>query len=184
MATTNADEKARERIHNDLDSTLFVEAGAGTGKTRELIERLVRLIATGTAEQRSIAAITFTESAAAELRDRVRLRLEDAAREDARPQDERDRCAAAIAQLDGAAIETLHAFAQRILSEHAVEAGLPPDIDVQEEIRASIAFEERWNAYVDELLADPEMEETLLRAFTLDLKVNHLRDVALVLHEN
>ncbi len=181
---TYTDDAARRRIQDDLGSTLFVEAGAGTGKTRELIERLVRLIASGAAEQRSIAAITFTESAAAELRDRVRLRLEDAARDDALSADERERCAAAITQLDGAAIETLHAFAQRILSEHAVEAGLPPVIDVQEEIRASIAFEERWNAYVDELLADASMEETLLRAFTLGLDLKDLRDVALQLHEN
>jgi ATP-dependent helicase/nuclease subunit A len=181
---TYTDAGARRRIQDDLGSTLFVEAGAGTGKTRELIERLVRLVASGAAEQRSIAAITFTESAAAELRDRVRLRLEDAARDEALSPAERERCAAAITQLDGAAIETLHAFAQRILSEHAVEAGLPPVIDVQEEIRASIAFEERWNAYVDELLADPSMEETLLRAFTLGLALKDLRDVALQLHEN
>ena len=70
-----ADQPARDRIHHDLDTTLFVEAGAGTGKTRELIERIVRLVASGRAELRQIAAITFTEAAAAELRDRVRLRL-------------------------------------------------------------------------------------------------------------
>jgi ATP-dependent helicase/nuclease subunit A len=179
------DEAARRRIHEELDATVFVEAGAGTGKTRELIERLVRLVATGRAELRSIAAITFTEAAAAELRDRIRLRLEDVAREgDGFSDDGRRRCQEALVQLDAAAIETLHAFAQRILSDHALEAGLPPAIDVQEEIRASIAFDERWAEFVDALLSNPSMEETLLRAFSLGLEMKHLSAVARELHEH
>ena len=119
VATAPADQDARDRIHTDLESTLFVEAGAGTGKTRELIERIVRLISTGTTRLRNIAAITFTESAAAELRDRVRLRLEDAEQDDAALTDaERERCRTALVDLDSAAIETLHGFAQRILTDH------------------------------------------------------------------
>ncbi len=180
-----ADEAQRRRIHEELDATLFVEAGAGTGKTRELIERLVRLVASGRAELRSIAAITFTESAAAELRDRVRLRLEEVARDGSDlPDAQRRRCYDALAQLDAAAIETLHAFAQRILSDHALDARLPPIIDVQEEIRASIAFDERWAMFLDHLLSDPSMEETLLRAFVLGLELRHLYEVARELHEH
>ncbi|MEX0785539.1 MAG: UvrD-helicase domain-containing protein [Dehalococcoidia bacterium] len=183
-STTPADQDARERIHDDLDATLFVEAGAGTGKTHELIERIVRLVASGRAELRKIAAITFTESAAAELRDRVRIRLEEAARDEALSGDERARCQASLPELDAAAIETLHGFAQRILSEHPLEAGLPPMVEVQDEIRASIAFDERWAAFVDELLADPELEDVLLQAFTLGLDLKDLRAVAWDFQEN
>ncbi|MEM1333960.1 MAG: UvrD-helicase domain-containing protein, partial [Actinomycetota bacterium] len=61
------DEAARERIRSDLDATLFVEAGAGAGKTRSLVERVVATVERGTPIT-SIAAITFTEKAAAELR--------------------------------------------------------------------------------------------------------------------
>ena len=148
-----ADQAARVRIRTDLKSTLFVQAGAGTGKTRELIERIVRLVSSGTARLRSIAAITFTESAAAELRDRIRIRIEQAEQDpDALTEEERGRCRSALAELDGAAIETLHGFAQRILTEHPLEAGLPPLIEVQDEISASIAFEEHWAAFVDRLL--------------------------------
>ena len=71
------DQAARDRITTALDRTLFVEAGAGSGKTTALVDRIVALITTGTAEMRGIAAITFTEKAAAELRDRVRQRLEE-----------------------------------------------------------------------------------------------------------
>jgi FdhD protein len=72
---------------------------------------------------RTIAAITFTEAAATELRDRIRTELERAASVDPSPV-----LTSAIAELDEAAISTLHAFAQRILSEHALEAGLPPAV--------------------------------------------------------
>ena len=71
--------RARQRIRHQLDQTLFVEAGAGTGKTSALVGRIVELVATGTAPMHAIAAITFTEAAAGELRDRIRQALEQLA---------------------------------------------------------------------------------------------------------
>jgi len=185
MATAApADQSARDRIHQELDGTLFVEAGAGTGKTRELIERIFHLVAGGRAELQRIAAITFTEAAAAELRDRVRIRLEEASEDGSLADGERERCRVSLAEIDAAAIETLHGFAQRILSEHPLEAGLPPAVEIQDEIRASIAFDERWSAFVDELLEDPSLEEPLLRAFMLGLKIGDLRAVAWTFHQH
>ena len=69
------DETARRRIRSDLDATLFVEAGAGAGKTSARVARSVNLVRSGVPIT-SIAAITFTEKAAAELRSRTRQRLE------------------------------------------------------------------------------------------------------------
>jgi len=183
--TAPADQPARDRIHQDLDTTLFVEAGAGTGKTRELIERILRLVLSGRAQLRQIAAITFTESAATELRDRLRIKLEEASRGAAGlSQEERAHCAQALRDIDAAAIETLHAFAQRILSDHPLEARLPPMIDLQDDIRASIAFDERWSGFFDELLDDPQLEQPLLRAFTLGIKPEQLRKVAWEFHQH
>ena len=66
------DQSERDRIRDDLDATLFVEAGAGSGKTSALVTRVVALVVGGAADLSEIAAITFTEKAAAELRDRIR----------------------------------------------------------------------------------------------------------------
>ena len=111
-----------------LGETLFVEAGAGSGKTRALVERIVALVTTGDAPLPEVAAITFTEKAAAELRDRVRARSPSEG--DRGPpgatRSVADRCAAALDEVDSAAIGTLHAFAQRLLSEHPIEAGCRP----------------------------------------------------------
>lgn len=68
--TPRPDDKQRERALTDLDFTLLVEASAGTGKTSLLAGRVAMLLAAGHAPS-SIAAITFTERAAAELRARV-----------------------------------------------------------------------------------------------------------------
>src|SRR5689334_4562361 len=134
----NTDEAARDAVRNRLDETLFVEAGAGTGKTTVLVDRIVELVSADGPDlpvpMRSVAAITFTEKAAAELRDRVRGELERRANDDERGPAVRARCAEALESLDDAAICTLHAFAQRILTAFPIEAGLPPRIEVHDEV--------------------------------------------------
>ena len=72
--TSDAD--ARRAIATALDDTLIVEAAAGTGKTTELVGRIVRIIAEGRAEVGQIVAVTFTEKAAGELKLRLRERLD------------------------------------------------------------------------------------------------------------
>ena len=174
------DQAARDRISSDLGSTLFVEAGAGSGKTRALVDRVVALIGAGVAME-NIAAITFTEKAAAELRDRIRQRLRSAeTREDLGE----ERTETALLQLDGAAVGTLHAFAQRMLSEHPVEAGLPPSVEVLDDIGSQIEFDIRWRDFLDELLDQPEMGPTLLRLEMLGVRLEHIRALAVRLNQN
>ena len=62
------DQAARDRITGDLGTTLFVEAGAGSGKTSALVNRVLALVTSGRDELAAVAAITFTEKAGAELR--------------------------------------------------------------------------------------------------------------------
>ena len=165
-------------------TTLFVEAGAGSGKTIRLVDRVLGLVATGTAELRTIAAITFTEKAGAELRDRIRRALEERVERHRPTQTSIERCQAAIDQLDGAAIGTLHSFAQRILSENPVEAGLPPRVEVLDEVSSGTEFERRWAGFRDELLDEPELERTLLLLFATGVKHAALRSLALAFDQN
>src|SRR5436305_10802391 len=70
------DADARQAIKDDLDTTLIVEAAAGTGKTTALVDRILRVLATGRATMIEIVAVTFTEKAAGELKLRLRESLE------------------------------------------------------------------------------------------------------------
>jgi ATP-dependent exoDNAse (exonuclease V) beta subunit len=178
------DQAARDRITEALDDTLFVQAAAGSGKTRALVDRIVQLVATGRAGLEQMAAITFTEKAAAELRDRVRRRLDDLHVQPATDDEVAGRVAAALDELDGAAIGTLHSFAQRLLTEHPIEAGLPPRIDVLDEVASAVAFDHRWSRFVDRLLADPAVEHALLLATAGGVSLDHLRLVALAFDQN
>ncbi len=158
-----ADEAARSLVTTGgLDRTLFVEAGAGTGKTTQLVERIASLVLDDGVPVTELAAITFTEAAAAELRTRIRVRLERAGREG--PDERSRRARAAVADLDRASVSTLHGFAHRLLAEVSVEAGLPPRLRVADEITSELAREERWERFVDGLYDDPADEELLTRA--------------------
>ena len=136
MTATFTDQAVRDRVTDDLHSTLFVEAGAGTGKTTALVTRDRRLVGSGAARFAQLAAITFTEAAAAELRDRIGAALEQGAVDPSVAPEVRTRLAVALDEVDQTTISTLHGFAQRILSAHPVEAGLPRGCEVPDEIRA------------------------------------------------
>src|SRR5271157_6010819 len=73
-----SDQSVRERVTHDHDTLFAVDAGAGTGKTTLLVSRLIALLLEKQAPLSRIAAITFTEKAAAELAERLRTKLEEA----------------------------------------------------------------------------------------------------------
>lgn len=144
------DQEARRRIVEDLDTCFLVEAGAGSGKTHSLVSRMVSLIASGRAETAGLAAITFTRKAAAELRERFQIRLEQAAATEADAR-RRQRLQQGVATLDRAFLGTIHSFCARLLRERPVEAGLDPafqEIDQEEELRWSRAA---WEAHLEEV---------------------------------
>ncbi|HEX8509972.1 MAG TPA: UvrD-helicase domain-containing protein [Propionibacteriaceae bacterium] len=170
------DAEARRAIQELTDSTIFVEAGAGSGKTKSLVDRILTLTLRDGIPIANIAAVTFTEKAGAELRDRLRAEFERQLWSGGEQQ--RLRAEAALDELDSAAIGTLHAFAQRILTMHAIEAGLPPLLEVLDEVASSVAFDERWSVLQRELLDDESLSETLLLALSANVKLEHLRSLA------
>src|SRR4051794_11970196 len=104
-----------------LEKNTVVWASAGTGKTRKLVETYMDLIDRG-ADPSRIVAMTFTEKAAAEMRERIRAtiynRLPDL------PSADRSRWLRTLAALPAAPISTIHGFCALILREHGVAAGI------------------------------------------------------------
>src|SRR5215212_9745649 len=75
MTTMTSDEKARQRIRTSLDENLIVEAAAGTGKTTELVHRIVNIIRSGKAAVHRIVAVTSTPRAPGDPRQNPPLDL-------------------------------------------------------------------------------------------------------------
>jgi ATP-dependent exoDNAse (exonuclease V) beta subunit len=161
------DAAERERIRASLDETLIVEAAAGTGKTSELVARLVNVLAEGRGTVQTIAALTFTEKAAGELKLRLRAGLED---ERARAQGERRaRLEDAIAHLEEARVSTIHGFCNDLLHERPVEARVDPRFEVLAEQEAEALYRRAFDSWLTERLeAPPEGLRRALRRRAFD----------------
>lgn len=135
-----ADQEARRRIREELDRSFFVEAAAGTGKTTELVQRVVASIASGEARVEETVVVTFTRKAAGEIKLRLRQSLEQARGHAARASEISRRLEAAIARLEDARVGTIHAFAGELLRERPVEARLDPEFVALDEAEALELF--------------------------------------------
>jgi len=148
------DAEARRAISEALDDTLIVEAAAGTGKTTELINRILRVLATGRAKMVEIVAVTFTEKAAGELKLRLREALEHE-RAAAADFAVRDRLEQALATLEEAHVNTIHGFCAELLRERPVEARVDPLFKVLTEPLADRLYARAFRAWLQDALNDP-----------------------------
>lgn len=153
--TLLADAQAREAIRNALDRTLVVEAAAGTGKTTELVARLVALVRTGTGRLANVAAVTFTEKAAGEMKLRLRSELERARLSPGTPDDERRRFAQAVEELETAHIGTIHGLCAELLRERPVQARVDPHFEVAAGDEAERIANEAFDGWFEAVLPDP-----------------------------
>src|SRR5438270_6085115 len=148
------DADARQAIKDDLDTTLVVEAAAGTGKTTELVNRILAVLATGRARMIEIVAVTFTEKAAGELKLRLREALEHT-RARTRDAAERERLDEALKALEEAHVNTIHGFCAEILRERPVEARVDPLFAVLTEPQADRIYARAFRAWLQEALTSP-----------------------------
>ncbi|MDQ0207964.1 UvrD-helicase domain-containing protein [Alkalicoccobacillus murimartini] len=124
---------------------VVVAAGAGSGKTRVLTERVMHLCELAFLEPESshgaqidaISAITFTEKAAREMKQRIRASLEDKL-QSAIKDDEKMYWSNQKEALDRAVISTFHSFCQRLLNQYAYQAGLPASFHLLDEVGANV----------------------------------------------
>ena len=145
-AQVPADQLARDRIIGELDRNLLVEAGAGSGKTRELTHRMAAGVASGKYRLEEMAAVTFTRKAAAELRGRFQLALEDELTR-AGDAERAARLRDALSTLERFFAGTIHAFCARLLRERPVEAGVSPGFTELDDVEDRMLREQSWRDY-------------------------------------
>jgi ATP-dependent exoDNAse (exonuclease V) beta subunit len=160
VRTVAPDQPDRAAAVAERRRNVLVDAGAGTGKTTILVDRLVEMLAPaggGVAVPIGrIAAITFTRKAAGELRLRIRERLLEVLAGAASDPPRTRRLHEALTGLDTAYVGTIHSFTDRLLRLHPVEADLSPSYEVVDDEDALVheTFEVLMQAVQNDTLAD------------------------------
>jgi len=150
------DQESRRLIREELLTNILVEAGAGSGKTQMLAERMAAGIAAGVYQVEQLAAVTFTRKAASELRGRFHLALEAElakARGGARPGTTRDpdriaRIESALSNLERFFAGTIHSFCARLLRERPVESGVSPGFTDLDEAQDLELRQRAWRDFI------------------------------------
>ncbi|MCI0433611.1 MAG: UvrD-helicase domain-containing protein [Gemmatimonadetes bacterium] len=171
------DRVARIRIQSDLETSLLVEAGAGAGKTTEMVNRMIALVRTGRAKPEAIAAVTFTRKAAAELREKFQTALETQLRRARHDEDDEAiaRFDDALRDIDRAFIGTIHSFCARLLRDRALDVGLDPGFHEAFAIEQTRLRREFFTTHIERLAAQGDAGLAELAA--VGLRPQQLRDL-------
>jgi ATP-dependent helicase/nuclease subunit A len=152
---------------------VLVEAGAGTGKTGTIVDRYCRLVCEEGVAPDSVLAFTFTDKAAAELRQRIRVELQR------RSESGSERAGELLPRLGSAWVTTIHGFCNRLLAGHPVAVAIDPGfrvLDATETERVAVeAFDEALEVFLAE--GDVERERTVAA-----LDIGGLRATVLGVH--
>ncbi len=166
------DARARKRVAKPSSTSHLVSAGAGTGKTQLIVEKICNEFQSASLEPHQLVAITFTEAAAAEMRERIRAELVYRLRSGTVRPKERERIEEALERLESARICTIHSFAQAILSEFPLQAGVPVSFRVVEPSVYRARASERWGEFWRDLLEDDDFLAlaAFCQGFGIDLR--------------
>lgn len=148
-----------QRTAIELPTDLVVTAGAGSGKTRVLVERYLRLLNEGH-EAASLLALTFTEKASREMRERVRLTVAERTR--LAPLAERPLWEERRAAVEAARIGTFHSFCTTLLRDHPVETGLDPAFTILDEAETKLTLTESIEATLSAKYKTLEQKKSVL----------------------
>ena len=152
MTTLVPTRNEQQQAAIDAHGTVFVAAGAGTGKTAVLVERFVTAVVDDGLDVQSLLVITYTERAAGELRARIRGRLIERGRPDL------------ALELDGAWVSTIHGFCRRLLGAYPLAAGVDPGFRVLDEPQALVLQAEAFGVALERFCAVDEPDRWQLLA--------------------
>ncbi len=169
-----------------LGGTHLVEASAGTGKTFAITALVLRLLIERRLPLEQILVVTFTRAATAELKQRIRRRVQEAAAAFADPgaskdefltglarasrdlAEDRRRLEQAVLAADQASVMTIHGFCQRVLQENAFETGTPFGVELVSDVRPMLReLVEDWWARTFAEVSSAELDYAAEKGFTL-----------------
>ena len=190
------DKVSRTAALTEVDRSFLVEAGAGSGKTSIMAGRVAVLLAEGV-KPKNVAAITFTEFAASELRIRIERFVNELAEgkippdvESAFPKgvsaNQLENLGLARKALDQLLCATIHGFAQALIKPYPAEAGIDPGAEIIDPAEGDLAFEEHYRAWLKDHLSGELDDDIVAELVIADEKdgLKLLQEVADFLRRN
>lgn len=153
IETSQTSEYVRDTISNDVSKSIFIDAGAGAGKTTSIVGRVMAQILAGVSPKR-IVVITFTNKATEEILARINKAIFDASIDKKRSIDEREIFKKAFRELPGMNISTIHSFCFTLLSEKSLNIKLPVGVKLIEEVELSKNQKELFSKWIKTLSRD------------------------------
>ena len=178
------DSQSRIQIRNNLNSSYYVEAGAGTGKTTVLVDRIVSLILKNKTPINKIAAITFNRSAAKNIKDKIRTSLESILIKDGIPNEVQKNIEKSLHELETSSIQTLHSFADKIIRQFPIESGVPPGFKILSESENNNLFEKKWNNWISSNQENLKFEKSFNWLMCLNVNPNKIKSIAKIFWNN
>ena len=187
---TLVDDSDRRKAITQLDQSLLVEAGAGSGKTAIMAGRIAFMLAEGI-DPKSIAAITFTELAASQLIERVRRFANElavnkipielqVALPNGLSESQTANIENAVNNIDEISCNTIHGFCYQLIKPYPAEANIDPGAAVLDAGQADLIFNEIVDDWIRVRLSDEKMEGYLPEMVMQDPKrtINQIREIA------
>ena len=140
--------QAREKIRTEINKNFFVEAGAGSGKTTVLVDRMVAMVEGGV-DISKICAITFTKAAAGEFYARFQKKLSES---------DSPKAAEALKNIDLCFMGTIDSFCNMVLSEHPAKAGIPSNSQVAGDKEMEAAYKTKYSQILRGMLGDERLK--------------------------
>ena len=153
MAEVRFTREQRQAIDAD-NRELLISAAAGSGKTAVLVERILRLIQEKQIDVNRMLVVTYTRAAAAELRERLELRLQAAAHQN-------PAMARQLDLLSGAQISTIHSYCQKVIREHFRHCGVDPQFTMADDRTTRTLYQESLNEVLDAAYAAAKENQDL-----------------------
>ena len=146
--------KEQQKAIETVDKSVLVSAAAGSGKTSVLIERIIRIILEGKANVDDLLVVTFTDAAAAEMRQRltyaIRKRMADHPEDASYMKDQ-------LSRMYRAYISTIHSFALRVIKEFFHEIDMEPNFTVADDVQSQLMKLEALNEIFDAGFEDDDL---------------------------
>ena len=169
----------QERVINHDTGNLLVSASAGSGKTFATIKRITRLIIQGKASVKQILAVTFTEKAALDMKEKLIKSLIKEINSG------KTHLLGELEDAKTADITTLHSFCARLLRSYFFYADLPSDFDVIDEVEADKIMAETLDSLFEELYESKNHDfEMLVKRHSVKRYDRPLRELVVLLNEH